>query len=134
MKQALRGASADISNAIAAAGTIVIGFAILAFATLALATGTVHTFANPVYTSVVASAMLIAQTLADGANGYARSQVADRFIGAVGIFPALGGLTVAPETGGPLRTVRMLLTGSELAVRISAGVLPRTLSGRLAVP
>jgi hypothetical protein len=132
MSEAFRAAPADLSDAIAPFGTIVVGFAWLV-APAPATTGSVHILlANSVYTNLL-SAMLVAETLAD-ANCYARPQSADRFVGAIGVLSAVGGLTGASETGGPLRTVRMLTTGSELAVRISAGILLRALSGLCAVP
>jgi hypothetical protein len=132
MSEAFRADPADLSDAIAALRTIVIDFARLGPAA-DNGIGTVHTLANSVYTLVVASAMLIPEALGD-ANRHARSQIADRFVGAIGVFSALGALTHAIETAGAIRTVRMLETASQLAVRISAGVVDRTLSSLLAVP
>jgi hypothetical protein len=77
--------------------------------------------------------MLITETLAD-ANHRACSPIADLFLGAIGILSAIGGVTRAIETGGALRTVRMLLAGCELAVRSSTDKGFGTVSGLRAVP
>jgi hypothetical protein len=133
MSQAFGATPTDPTDAIAAARTIVVGFAWLAFITPGSRRTALSVLANSVYAQVGASALLIAKTLAD-ANRYARAQVADRILGAVGVLSALGSLTRALQTSGPLRAVRMFLTGSGQAVRISAHIVARTLSGLQAVP
>jgi hypothetical protein len=134
MSEAFGAGPADLGDAIAAGGTIAVDFASPAARGPNLLAGIARLIrANSVYTSVVARAMLIAITVAD-ANRFARPLAADRFIDAIGVLSALGGLTVALQASGPLGTIRMLETVSDLAVRISAGILGRTLSALLAVP
>ena len=131
MNKAFRAGPADFSHAvITGTSTIEVDFACSGSPG---GNGAVPTVANSVYTNTGLAAMLVTETLAD-TNRYARSQIADRFIGAIGVLSALGGPTVALQTGGPLRTIGMLLAGSELAVRISAGILDRALSRLRAVP
>jgi hypothetical protein len=132
MSEAFRADPADLSDAKGSAATIAVDFAGVGSAA-ATTRRILHIFAKSVYTKVVAPAMLIAETLAD-ADGYTRSQVADRFIRAIGVLSALGDLTRAPQTGGPLRTVSMLVTLNGLAVRLPAGIVDRTVSGLRAVP
>jgi hypothetical protein len=132
VSEAFRAASTDLSDAEAAARTIVVGLAWL-ISPAATGTGTVHILTNSVYTKVIASAMLIAETLGY-TNRNARAPSADGVSGAIGVLSAFGRLTRAVETAGSLRTVGVLLTGCHQAVRISAGVVDRTLSGLRAVP
>lgn len=134
MDEAFRGAPADLGDAIIALRTVTVDFACAAASDFNLNARIARLIpANSVYTSVVARAMLIAETLA-GAQRFARSQAADGIIAAIGILSALGGLAVALQTGGSFGTIRMRETGGELAVRISAEVLARALGALRAVP
>jgi hypothetical protein len=134
MDEAFRAAPADLGDAIVARRTVTVDFAAPTAPGPNLNAGITRLIlANSVYTSVVAWAMLVAETLA-GADRFARSQTADGFVAAIGVLPALGGLAVALQTGGSFGTIRMIETGCELAVRISAEILAWTLRALRAVP
>jgi hypothetical protein len=88
MSEAFRADPADLGDANASAATIFVDFACVGSPT-ATASRIFHIFAKSVYTKVVAPAMLIAETLTD-AHCYARAEIADRFIRAIGVLSALG--------------------------------------------